>query len=296
MDEVKAVGANEERAHLAGYQPQTTLARLQTVARGERFRIESSGAWEKLPESPALSSDDQIYAYRQGAKKELTAWYFEQKREQGFGNGMSSSESIAIAQIANTLGYNPPKKEMLHAYRQAIAEQVEEYGSPVVSPWVDDQKSGINRAGVNQVIRWYHSVEIERRADEKFASIYAIDSEQIARNRRDEIVAKLTRYAEKQDGLTFVNAEAQMSRNLAAQLNAGRTEITLGQRYATHDIEEAKGRHMAAVENIWPLIEQARATGVAVDTGHAVAGLKRHAVPKEIMAIADTSQQVGIGY
>jgi hypothetical protein len=211
MDEVKAIGARDERAHLSGYEPQVTLAALRTVARDARLRIEFSGDWERLPDNPALSYDDQIHAYQQGAKKELMKWYFEQKREYGTG---------------------------------------------------------------------------EKRDD------LIQDSQQIAQAKRDQIIKNLTQYADKQNGLTFVNAEAQMSRNFVAQLEAGKTEINLGQRYATGDIEAAKGRHMAAVENIWPLIEQARKAGVTVETGHAVAGVKANC-EMEIMAIAEP---IGIGY
>lgn len=98
------------------------------------------------------------------------------------------------------------------------------------------------------------------------------------------VAAELDRYAESQGFRTYVNAESAMARNFSAQLAAGKTEIDLTQHYATGDQNKASDRHVKAVENLWPLIEEARNHGYMVNTGHAITQQQKQA---EVMAVSE---------
>jgi hypothetical protein len=105
---------------------------------------------------------------------------------------------------------------------------------------------------------------------------------------RAEVMEKLKGYAEDQSGFSYVNAEAQLARSfakqLANQMATGEASIDLTQRYATDDPGRAHQRHNLALENIAPLIQEARATGVKVDTGRAIAEGMRHS---EVLAVSE---------
>lgn len=98
------------------------------------------------------------------------------------------------------------------------------------------------------------------------------------------VAAELERYAERVSGPLYVNAESAMARNFADQLAAGRKDIDLSQHYATDVQEKASDRHVKAVENLWPLIEEARNHGYMVNTGHALMLQEKNA---EVMAISE---------
>lgn len=98
------------------------------------------------------------------------------------------------------------------------------------------------------------------------------------------VATELERYAERVSQPHYVNAEEAMARNFADQLAAGRKDIDLTQHYATDAQEKASDRHVKAVENLWPLIEEARNHGYMVTTGHAITQQQKHA---EVMAISE---------
>lgn len=86
---------------------------------------------------------------------------------------------------------------------------------------------------------------------------------------RLEVVEKLTAYANEQNGLSYVNAEAEMARSFAAQLSAGKSSIDLSGHYLTHDPEAAAGRHAKALGNLESIIRDARNAGFTVNEGEA---------------------------
>ena len=94
MAEVRNGGAAEQRHRVAGYEPQKTLAALQTIAHREQAQIAlRSRAAGDEQRSVWLSSDDQVLAYRQGANAELSKWYREEKRERGLGKAFFKKET-----------------------------------------------------------------------------------------------------------------------------------------------------------------------------------------------------------
>lgn len=112
MADVRAFGAADQKNEMSGYEPQNTLTALQTIAHREQLRIiERAGDVDDNQRSPWLSPDDEQFAYKQGANSELHRWYWEQKREHGFGNAASKDgdgfekkvDAIPVMAIADIL-------------------------------------------------------------------------------------------------------------------------------------------------------------------------------------------------
>jgi hypothetical protein len=129
-----------------------------------------------------------------------------------------------------------------------------------------------------------HDAPSEGRDDFELGERAAIQDWHERHIHRLDVAEKLIGYANEQNGLSYVNAEAEMARNFAAQLSAGKTSIDLSQSYATDDETRADNRHEIAIRNLAPLIEEARNNGYKVSGGQAITeGFNQ----REVMAISE---------
>lgn len=86
-----------------------------------------------------------------------------------------------------------------------------------------------------------------------------------------ELAAQLDDYR-KEIGRSYVVAEVTMAQRFADQLRGGERRVDLSVTYATHSDMSARLRHEKALENLNPMIDEARANGIFVNPGQARLG------------------------
>jgi hypothetical protein len=104
-----------------------------------------------------------------------------------------------------------------------------------------------------------------------------------------ELAADLDDYR-KEIGRSYVVAEVAMAQRFADQLRSGERRVDLSVTYATHSEMSARLRHEKALENLQPMIDEARANGIFVHPGHARLG---HEI-KVGEILAETSMKVAV--